>query len=63
MVAAVKASMDFIGMCKLAEYWGIGMLSKIRLDFFAAMGTMNRWGNGNKRHARVGTFWRQEGNE
>ena len=60
LVAAVKMSCELIGMCQLAKDWGRDLKAKIWVDSAAALGIVNRRGNGKLRHVRVGMLWIQE---
>jgi len=63
LTAMVKASCEAIGMAQLARDWGIEMDSDIYVDSSAAIGVVNRKGNGKLRHVRVGQLWIQEKRE
>ena len=60
LVAAVKMSAELIGMCQLSYDWGIEMEARLLVDSSAAIGVVNRKGNGRLRHVRVGMLWIQE---
>ena len=60
LVAAVKMSAELIGMMQLLEDWGVTREARVYVDSSAAIGTMQRRGNGKLRHVRVGTLWIQE---
>ena len=60
MVAAVKTCTELIGLAQLAYDWGIEMECRVCVDSVAAIGVVNRRGNGKLRHVRVGMLWVQE---
>jgi hypothetical protein len=60
LVAAVKMSTELIGITQLAFDWGMEVEGRLYVDSSAAMGVVNRRGNGRLRHVRVGMLWIQE---
>ena len=60
LVAAVKMSCELIGICQMAHDWGWEMKARVWVDSAAALGVINRKGNGKLRHVRVGMLWIQE---
>ena len=60
LVAAVKASTELLGIAQLASDWGIKYECGLYVDASAAIGVMQRRGNGKMRHVKVGDLWVQE---
>ena len=60
LVAAVKMSAEMIGLAQLLEDWGVEMEARVYVDSSAAIGIVQRKGNGKMRHVRVGMLWIQE---
>jgi len=60
LVAAVKMAGELIGVCQLANDWGISLEAKLMVDSAAAIGVVSRKGNGRLRHVKVGMMWIQE---
>ncbi len=60
LVAAVKMATELIGMTQLYADWGIATVGRLWVDSSAALGVVQRRGNGKLRHVRVGTLWIQE---
>ena len=60
LVAAVKTCTELIGISQLMKDWGSEVEGEIYVDSNAAIGTVNRKGNGKLRHVRVGILWIQE---
>ena len=60
LIAAVKMSAELIGMTQLAQDWGSSMWGRVHVDSSAAIGVVQRRGNGKLRHVRVGDLWIQE---
>ena len=60
LVAAVKMAGELIGLTQLYQHWGVEVQGKIWVDSSAAIGTIQRRGNGKLRHVRVGSLWIQE---
>jgi hypothetical protein len=60
LVAAVKMSTELIGITQLAHDWGMEVEGRLYVDSEAAIGVVNRRGNGRLRHVRVGMLWIQE---
>ena len=60
LVAAVKMSTELIGITQLAHDWNMEVEGRLYVDSEAAIGVVNRWGNGKLRHVRVGMLWIQE---
>ena len=63
LTALVKTSCEAIGLTQLAKEWGIPMEADILVDSSAAIGVVNRKGNGRLRHVRIGQLWVQEKRE
>ena len=63
LVAAVKMSAELIGVEQLMAEWGWKVHSEVLVDSSAALGVVNRKGNGKLRHVRVGMLWIQEKQE
>lgn len=60
LVALVKTSTEMIGILQLIADWGLECAGRIFADSSAALGVVNRKGNGKLRHVRVGMLWVQE---
>ena len=60
LVAAVKMSTELIGITQLAHDWEMEVEGRLYVDSEAAIGVVNRRGNGKLRHVRVGMLWIQE---
>ena len=60
LVAAVKLSTELLGVIQLMKDWGMDMEGKVMVDSAAAIGVVNRRGNGKLRHVKVGMLWIQE---
>ena len=60
LVAAVKMSTELIGICQLSHDWGLEEGARLLVDSSAAIGVINRKGNGRLRHVKVGMMWIQE---
>ena len=60
LVAAVKMSTELIGICQLFHDWGLEEGARLLVDSSAAIGVINRKGNGRLRHVKVGMMWIQE---
>ena len=60
LVAVVKMSCEFIGMSQLLHDWGYEVEAEVYADSSAALGVVQRKGNGKMRHVRVGQMWVQE---
>ena len=60
LVAAVKMATEIIGISQLARDWGLEVEAKLFVDSSAAIGVVNRKGNGRLRHVKVGMLWIQE---
>ena len=60
LVAAVKLAGELIGLTQLYQHRGVEVQGKIWVDSSAAIGTIQRRGNGKLRHVRVGSLWAQE---
>merc|ERR1711867_90210 len=54
LMALVKASSEAIGICQLAESWGMGMSANVHVDSSAAIAVTDRKGCGKLRHVRIG---------
>ena len=63
LVAAVKMSTELLGMQQLMEEWGIHKKCDVYVDSSAALGVVNRKGNGKLRHIKIGMLWIQEKRE
>ena len=63
LVAAVKMSAELLGVEQLMGEWGMKVTSEVLVDSSAALGVVNRKGNGKLRHVRVGMLWIQEKQE
>ena len=60
LVAAVKMATEVIGITQMAHDWGITLEGRLYVDSSAAIGVIQRRGNGKLRHVRVGLLWIQE---
>ena len=58
--ACIKASCETIGMLQLAESLGRKLEAEVHVDSSAALGVIDRKGNGKLRHIRVGQLWVQQ---
>ena len=63
LVAAVKISAELLGVEQMMAEWGIKVVGEVLVDSSAALGVVNRKGNGKLRHVRVGMLWIQEKQE
>ena len=63
LVAAVKMAADTIGMQQLMEEWNIKLKCCVFVESSAALGIVNRKGNGKMRHVKIGMLWIQEKRE
>ncbi len=59
-MAAVKMCTEILGVIQLAHDWGVELEAKVYVDSSAAIGAVNRRGNGKLRHVKVGMMWIQE---
>ena len=60
LVALVKASTEAIGVCHLAETWGLSLHANVLVDSSAALAITQRRGCGKLRHVRIGHLWVQK---
>ena len=60
LTALVKASCEAVGLAQMAQEWGIQLEAEVMVDSSAAIGVVNRKGNGKLRHVRIGQLWVQE---
>ena len=60
LVAAVKMCAEVLGIIQMAKDWGFEKEGRIYVDSTAAIGVVNRKGNGRLRHVKVGMLWIQE---
>ena len=60
LVAAVKMRAEVLGIIQMAKDWGFEKEGRIYVDSTAAIGVVNRKGNGRLRHVKVGMLWIQE---
>ena len=60
LMALVKASSEAIGVCQMAEGWGMKMSANVHADSSAAIAVTDRKGCGKLRHVRIGHLWVQE---
>ena len=60
LAACIKASSETIGVLQMVA--GLGMITEgeVFVDSSAALGVVNRKGNGKLRHIRVGQLWIQQ---
>ena len=63
LVAAVKMAAEVLGIQQLMEEWNICLKGCIYVDSSAALGIVNRKGNGKMRHVKIGMLWIQEKRE
>ena len=63
LVAAVKTATETIGVVQLVKDWGSDMEATIYVDSSAAIGVVDRKGNGELRHVKVGMLWIHEKTE
>jgi hypothetical protein len=63
LVAAAKMSTELIGVLQLAKEWDIDMSGAVYVDCAAAVGIVERKGDGKMRHVEVGMLRVQEQQE
>ena len=63
LVAVVKISAEALGMQQLMGEWNINLKCCVFADSSAALGIVNRKGNGKMRHVKIGMLWIQEKRE
>lgn len=60
LIAAVKMSVEIIGMIQMLRDWGLALEGKVLTDSSAALAVVRRRGNGRLRHVKVGVMWIQQ---
>ena len=60
LVAAVKTSVEILGIKQMAEEWGLEVDGSVYVDSSAALGVTRRVGCGKMRHVKVGLLWVQQ---
>ena len=60
LAACIKTSCEVIGILQMAEGMGRKLEGEVFVDSSAALGVVNRKGNGKLRHIRVGQLWIQQ---
>ena len=60
LAACIKASSETIGVLQMVEGLGRTTDGEVFVDSSAALGVVNRKGNGKLRHIRVGQLWIQQ---
>ena len=60
LAACIKASSETIGILQMIAGLGTVTEGEIYVDSSAALGVVNRKGNGKLRHIRVGQLWIQQ---
>ena len=63
LAACIKASCEGIGVAQMAESLGRQVEVEVYVDSSAALGVVDRKGNGKLRHIRVGQLWIQQAAE
>ncbi len=63
LVAAVKMTAEAMGMQQMMEEWNLKAKCCVLVDSSAALGIVNRKGNGKMRHVKIGMLWIQEKRE
>ena len=63
LAACIKMSVEVIGILQMAEAFGRSVRGEVFVDSSAALGIVQRKGNGKLRHIRVGQLWVQQAAE